>query len=154
MKISSNSSVSLIKFHWAHVHLMNLREFERKYFEWFPNYEDMLRTYASCETSATALYDGDVACCFGAVPIWKGVAEAWILTSYIVERNPISLTRGALRYFDNIATDMQLHRLQIVVDGSNLLALRWAKALKFEHEGLLKSYGPDGSDHYMLARYF
>jgi hypothetical protein len=133
---------------------MNLREFERKYFEWFPDYEDMLRTYASCETSATALYNGDVACCFGAVPVWKGVAEAWILTSYIVERNPISLTRGALRYFNKIAIDMQLHRLQIVVDDSNLLALRWAEVLKFKREGLLKGYGPDGSDHYMMARYF
>ena len=77
-----------------------------------------------------------------------------MITTHHVERNPISLTRGAMRYFNQTAIDMKLHRLQITVDNSNVLALRWANRLKFTQEGVLQGYGPNKSDHTMFARYF
>ncbi len=75
-----------------------------------------------------------------------------MLTSYKVETNPVALTRGAIRYFNTIYSDMQLHRLQIVVDCRNNVAIRWARALKFAEEGTMRGYGPDGTDHIMFAR--
>jgi hypothetical protein len=152
--ISTNYRVNFIPFHWAHVHMMDLRPFEKQYFEWFDDYNETLKMFASYGNCYTALHNGNVACCFGAVPLNRGTAEGWMLTSYIVESNPISLTRGARRYINKIAIDMQLHRLQFVVDNSNVLAIRWTKALGFTEEGLMKNYGPDKSDHFMFARYF
>jgi RimJ/RimL family protein N-acetyltransferase len=59
-----------------------------------------------------------------------------------------------MRYINKIAIDMELHRLQFVIDESNFLAIRWAKALGFVEEGLMRQYGPDKSNHFMYARYF
>jgi len=150
--ITNHSGVSVVPFHWAHVRMMDLRPFEQMYFEQFPDYDMRLKTMAQHEHSYTALLRGEIACCWGAVPLWSGVAEAWMLTSYKVETNPVALTRGAIRYFNTIYSDMQLHRLQIVVDCRNNVAIRWARALKFAEEGTMRGYGPDGADHIMFAR--
>ena len=150
--ITNHSSVSVVPFHWAHVRMMDLRPFEQMYFQQFPDYDVRLKLMGQHKHSYTALVRGEIACCWGAMPIWEGVAEAWLLTSYKVETNPIALTRGAIRYFNIIYSDMQLHRLQIVVDCRNTIAMRWARALKFTEEGTMRGYGPDGADHIMFAR--
>ena len=150
--ITNNRAVTVVPFHWAHVKLMRLRPFEQEYFKNFPDYIDRVKAFGSHEHSYSALYQGEIACCWGAYPIWDGVAEGWLLTSYQVETSPITITRGALRYFNIIYSDMQLHRLQIVVDCRNTIAMRWARALKFAEEGVLRGYGPDGADHVMFAR--
>lgn len=152
--ITTNSSVVIVPFHWAHVHMMDLRPFEKQYFEWFDDYNEYLKFYATQPYSYSALLNGEIACCWGINTVFPHVGEGWLLTSYLVERNPISLTRSAARYISQTAIKMKLHRLQFVVDDSNLLAKRWAEALKFEREGLLKQYGPDKSDHIMYARYY
>ena len=151
---SSNSKVKFIPFHWAHPHHMDLRPFEREHFDLVPNYDEQLKWNAMQPHSYTALYEGKMACCFGFNQLWSGVAEGWLLTTYLVESNPISLTRGAFRVFNHVASELQLHRLQLVVDGRNELAIRWANALRFKEEGCLVGYGPDGSNHYMFARQY
>ena len=151
---SSNKDVTIIPFHWAHPYHMDLRKFEREYFKMLPDYDDRLKMFASGPHSYTALYKGEMACCWGFTEMWSGVAEGWLLTTPLVEINPISLTRGAIRIFNHIAIEMKLHRLQLVVDERNDLAIRWANALKFKPEGCLVGYGPDGSNHVMYARHY
>jgi len=133
---------------------MDLRAFEREYFEMMPDYSDRLRAFANQPYAYTALYKGDMACCFGFSELWNGVAEGWMLTTPLVAINPISLTRGAIRIFNHVAIEMKLHRLQLVVDERNELAMHWASALKFTQEGRMVGYGPNGSDHIMFARYY
>jgi|DEB0MinimDraft_3_1074331.scaffolds.fasta_scaffold00946_11 hypothetical protein len=150
--ITANSGVTVVPFHWGHVAMMDLRWFERNYFRCLPDYKQRLQQYSQYPHCYSALYRGKVACCWGVVPVWGGVAEAWLLTSDIVSIAPVSLTRGAMRYFDTIVDQMRLFRLQIVVDSRNTLAIRWAEVLHFVREGTLKSFGPDGADYYMYAR--
>ena len=133
---------------------MDLREFERNYFKTMPDYAERLKVFASQPHCYTALVDGEMACCWGFSYLWNGVAEGWLLTSDIVERNPISLTRGAIRVFNHVAIDLKLHRLQLVVDERNELAMRWANALRFKEEGRMVGYGPDGSTQVMFARHY
>ena len=147
---SNNSSVIFVPFHWAHPLHMDLRPFERAHFDDVPDYVERLKTFEGY----TAMHAGEMACCFGVNELWPGVAEAWMLTTNLVERNPISLTRGAIRYFNHIAIDKQLHRLQITVDTRNTLAIHWAKMLKFKTEGVMQYYGPNQNDYVMFARYY
>ena len=133
---------------------MDLRPFERDYFKNMPDYAERLKVFGAQPYCYTALYDGEMACCWGFSELWNGVAEGWLLTTPIVERNPISLTRGAIRVFNHVASEMKLHRLQLVVDERNELAIHWASALKFKQEGRLVGYGPDGSTHVMYARQY
>lgn len=154
MTYSNNPSVRLVPFHWAHPLSMDLREHDKAHFRNMPDYIERLKAFQEMKTAYTAVCGKNMACCFGVTSLWVGVAEAWMLTTYHVERNPISLTRGAMRYFNQVAIDMQLHRLQITVDNSNVLALRWANALQFKQEGVLRGYGPNKSDHTMFARLY
>lgn len=152
--IVSHSGVSIVPFHWAHPHMMDLRSFERELFQKLPNYNEMLKAYSDTGLACTALLNGSVACCFGVYQFWPGAAEAWMLTSNLVETHAVALTRGARRYFNQVATELQLKRLQITVNSRNIVAIRWAEALKFEREALLRQYGPGGVDYFMYARIY
>jgi len=46
-----------------------------------------------------------------------------------------------------------LWRIQASVSASDTKALRFASWLGFEDEGLMKKYGPDGSDYRRVARF-
>jgi RimJ/RimL family protein N-acetyltransferase len=48
----------------------------------------------------------------------------------------------------------KIKRLQTSVKADSKLALRFAEWLGLKQEGLMKNYGPDGSDYYRYARIF
>lgn len=151
---SSNPDFVFVPFHWAHPHHMNLRHYDAKCFDEVPNYADILKLYAEQPHAYTGIYKGKMVCSFGSVQVWPGVAEMWLLTDYLVESIPISLTKAAIRYHNHIAIELQLHRLHMTVEVDNSFAVRWASALKFTREGLLTKYGAAGQDYFMYARYF
>jgi hypothetical protein len=146
-------SVSIVPFTWHHVAAMDLRKDETVYMQTIDDYIARAKAYQDIGPCYTAIVEREgVAISWGFIPYWTGVWEVWMLTSYLVERYPIALIRGAQRYFDQIESDLQAHRLQITVKSSNRPAVRFAEALKFKREGVLKAYGPDGSDYLMCAR--
>ena len=151
---SSNKDATIVPFHWTHPYSMDLREFDKKPFKDVPNYDELLKMYGQQPHAYTVLYQTEMICSFGAIKLWPGNAEVWLLTSYQFERVPISATRTAMRYFNHIAIDLRLHRLQMTVEADNLFAVRWASAVKFTNEGLMRGYGPVGQDYFMFARYF
>jgi hypothetical protein len=150
--ISDNQRSAIIPFFWGHALSLELRDFEKDYFVHVPDYMDRLRMYATNGSALTALVDGVPTVCWGEIPLWNGVSEFWMLGSHRLNDAPLSVSRGAMRYFNRIAVEKKLHRLQITVDMRNDVALKWAKWLKFRPEGVLRRYGPDGSDHMMFAR--
>ena len=56
-------------------------------------------------------------------------------------------------YYANIFDDYDLKRLQITVSYHNNTAYKFAKSLYFKKEGVLKKYGPEGADYFMMARF-
>ena len=152
--VSTHPGVNIVDFSVRHLSGMTLRPQSRISFDHIPNYPDKLRAVEHTKWSHTAVVTGDIVCCFGVIELWPGLGEAWMLTSDKVKRYPISLTRGARRYFDAAARDLQLRRLQITTNVNDELAVRWANRLNFTQEGLLRRYGPDGSDHFMHSRMY
>lgn len=145
--------VDVVPFTWHHVAAMDLRPDELGHFASIKDYIERCKIYTTRGPCFTAIVEGEgVAMCWGFIPYWQGVWEAWALTSYLVERHPIATIRRAQSVFDQIESDLQAHRLQITVKASNKTSLRFAEALRFKQEGVLNSYGPDGSDYIMLAR--
>jgi hypothetical protein len=145
--------VDVVPFTWHHVAAMDLRPDELGHFASIKDYIARSKIYTQRGPCFSAIVEGEgVAMCWGFLPYWQGVWEAWALTSYLVERHPIATIRRAQSVFNQIESDLQAHRLQITVKASNQLSLRFAEALKFKREGVLTSYGPDGSDYIMLAR--
>jgi hypothetical protein len=152
--ITTNKQIQIVPFHWAHPYAADLRSFDREAFEYLPNYREMLQAFQAEGNALTALWRGRIIACWGYNKMWPGVAEAWLITSVDFVSLSVTVTRAAIRYFNKIAIQDQLKRLQITVNTENELAMRWAVALKFEKEGLLRNYGPSGSDHMMFAKVY
>lgn len=103
--------------------------------------------------AVTAFLRGKPVVCFGVIPVWNGVAEAWFIADDIARGEPLALTRMTRRFLDIAEISLRLHRLQITVRTTHKQAIAWAKALKFENEGTMRKYGPDGVDYFFMARY-
>jgi len=153
-EITNNRQVQIVPFHWAHPYAMDLREFDKRAFDNIPNYQDMLKAFQAEGGACTALWRGKIVACWGCNNMWPGVSEAWLITSVEIVSLASTLTRATIRYFDKIATEDKLKRLQITVDVENELAMRWAKMLKFTPEGVMRKYGAGGIDHMMFARIY
>lgn len=144
--------LEIVPFHPMHVALMELRQQERIYIEHLPDWDTRLRYMQVNGASFTALADGQVGASWGVIPMWAGVAEFWMLTSTLVEKHPTVCARVARTVIDSFATSEGSRRVQIAVNASDPRALRFADFLQFEREGVLRAYGPDGSDYIMMAR--
>jgi len=149
-------NVKVIPFEWYHVEAMDLRQQERDYFALVPNYRNHLKMQKQAGPCFTAIVEGEgIACSWGFVPIWPGLVECWLITSTIVEKS-FGYKRRVLsvgkHIIDEIEIGLQAHRLQMTINPRFLYAIRYAKALNFTQESVLKAYGPDGSDYFMFAR--
>lgn len=84
----------------------------------------------------------------GFYPQWDGRAIVWALVSGDAGRHFVSLHRAVLRSFE-------LHpfrRIETCVLKGFAEGCRWAEMLGFQREGLMRAYGPDGSDFHLYAR--
>ncbi len=143
----------IVPFAWWHLKMMDLREADRSYFPRFEDYLAYMRR-ATPTHAYTGMYRGDMVMAFGLEPKWPGVAECWMMTARQIEGCATTFTRSSMRFFDHAATTLGLRRCQITVCPTNDHAMRWAAALRFEREGLMRGYAPTGADHWMMSRMF
>jgi hypothetical protein len=108
---------------------------------------------AAIGPSITGFFNLQPVVCFGFVPIWDGVAEAWMIADDKARTKPLWITKSAKRFFDIAQISYNLHRIQISVRTADKRAHKWALCLGFQEEGRMRGYGPDGADHYIMARY-
>ncbi len=88
----------------------------------------------------------------GITPIWKGVAEVWSMTSERVRECPIAFHRLVLSMIDQYQHTLGLHRVYMHVKFGFHEGVRWANALGFKCEGLMKKMAQDGSDILLFGR--
>lgn len=89
---------------------------------------------------------------FGFVPIWNGVCETWLMPDEKVRTIPYTLTKIGKRVMDIATISMGLHRIQLTVRTTDKRAEKWAYAIGFEKEALMRKYGADGVDYFLMAR--
>lgn len=76
----------------------------------------------------------------GIVVMWKGVGEAWALTSPLVRQYPIFFTRTIRNYLNGLIITHKFERVQSVVQKDYEMAIRWIEALGFKPEGEMPKY--------------
>jgi len=86
--------------------------------------------------------------------IWGNVAEGWFIAKNDVWNYPITIAKAVKQNIDYLATSNNIKRLQTAVRSDFGIGIRFAKWLGFTNEGLMKSYGFDGNDHYRFARIY
>lgn len=144
--------ITYMPFHPAHLEMIDPAEFGRMSAAQLREWKELIIAQAQNGTAITAYLHGKPMACFGFLPMWTGVAEMWLLIEERGRKYGKSLTRAALVVRDYAVLSNNLHRLQITVRSADIRAMRWAQAIGFEQEAVLRRYGPDQSDFYIFAR--
>lgn len=143
----------IVPFSPYHLDLCALNPFDKKMLRDIPDFKKRIEALSENSYAFTAMSEGEIYAMFGVYPMWKGVAEAWLIPSAIVNRRTITFHRASLVFFDYAMAKLELKRLQFTVHSANVPADMWAKRCYFEFEGKLKFYGPDKANYKMYARY-
>lgn len=148
----SNRGESIVKFQGSHLRKLRLREPEVSYTATDPEFFDYLERIAAPEMSWTGMYRGSPRCCFGIRPVYKTVGEAWLIVDKDIADHTISVVRFARKIFATFLDDGGFHRIQAGVMADNDTALRFAKTLGFEVEGIMRNYGSPGASCFLMSR--
>lgn len=102
----------------------------------------------------TLVRDGRVLGCGGALAMWDGVAEAWVVVrADATEGERRTLARYLRRGAPRMVRDLGLRRLQATVVVAHDRGRQLAEWMGMRPEGMMLRYGPDkdGSDHVRYA---
>ena len=99
---------------------------------------------------AYTLTNGEIIGCGGILPLWKGVGEAWVISSPQVEKHPIAFARTIWRKLFELIDSMGLERVQSLVDAEHKVSMVWVERMGFKQEGLMRKY-MDGRDFIRYA---
>jgi hypothetical protein len=102
--------------------------------------------------SFTALVNNKPIAAGGMYLLWDGVAEGWVMATKDIWEYRITMARNFKEKFDILVKTSKVKRIQTNVKANFKLGHRFAEWLGFEKEGLMKYYGPDGSDYIRYAR--
>ena len=100
-----------------------------------------------------SLFDQDEVIGIGGIHnIWDHVGEAWLLLGKDAVTKPTSVARHTAYMFDYLQEEFDYKRIQASIAVTDKTAKRFAEWLGFQNEGVMKKYGPDGTDYYRYAR--
>lgn len=88
----------------------------------------------------------------GIRPFYKGVGEAWIVCSQVIENYKRELLYYSKMYMEIIMKEGDFHRAQVTIKADWYKAIAFIEKIGFKREGLMCKYGPDESDYYLYAR--
>jgi len=84
--------------------------------------------------------------------LWENVAEGWVMATNEVWNYKLGMARHFKKKTDVLIETNKIKRLQTSVKADFWHGQKFAKWMGFEKEGLMKHYGPDGSDYIRYAR--
>src|SRR5215472_12039856 len=98
--------------------------------------------------------DYQVLGCAGLRPLWGGAYEGWIHSKdfHTFNRHKIFVIRFIVKYLKFIMDQPDTRRIQAVIHSEDVRARAFVRFLGFKAEGVMKKYGPDGSNFIMYAR--
>lgn len=98
------------------------------------------------------LSDGTPIAIFGGTETVKGIFSAWGILSDLCTKYPKELSQNALHLIEFLFEKKEVRRVQITVRTDYPPGKRWAEFLGFECEGVMKKYGFDNTDYWLMAR--
>lgn len=102
--------------------------------------------------ATSVFYQGKPMVCYGIMPMFHGTGEMWAL----FDRDMVSgVSHTVLKLSKALIDDMMKtdwHRIQATVLSTDTQAIKYAKFLGMDEEGLLRSLDGNKNDYYMFAR--
>jgi len=147
-------SVKIIPFENKHAEYILSQNLNSKFLELRPEHKKYAYFLKQFGMSFTGIVNNTPIAAGGVFPLWDGVAEGWVLGTDQMHKYPITIARVIKHRTEIMCKNNLFKRLQTSVKADCEIAIRFAKWLGFKPEGLMKHYGPDGSDYYRFARIF
>jgi len=110
--------------------------------------------FAMAGLSFTLLDNNVPICSGGIIPTWLGNAQGWVISSKRIFKNKIKAARLIKERTDLLCANNKIWRLQTAVKANFNTGIRFAEFLGFNKEGLMRGYGPDKTDYYLMARIY
>ena len=86
--------------------------------------------------------------------LWQGVAEGWVLANQNIYDVKFLAAKEIKKRTDLLCKKNKINRLQTSVKAEFKTGVRFANWLGLEPEGLMRKYGPDGSDYLRMAKIY
>jgi len=102
----------------------------------------------------TILRDGKPVCALVAVQVWPTVFEVSAAVSEDARKFFATIHRSTVEVLSRVAEGTKAHRMQMTVKADFKKGCRWAEALGFEVETVLKHYGPEAEDFLLYRRLY
>lgn len=150
--LKTPDGVAIIKFHGKHLRQIEMREPELSWSRWDPEFLDNIERMVDPNASWTAVHRGKVLLSFGIRTMTRNVGEAWLMPGKDISRYSISVVRCARKLFDDLLENKGFCRIQVGVMLDNDIALRFAKSLGFEVEGIMRNFGSPGASCALMSR--
>ena len=148
------SKVEIVPFENKHSQYILSQPLNSKFLELRPEHKKYAYFLKEVGLSFTGLVNNRPIAAGGVFPLWEGVAEGWVLATQDIHQYPITFARVIKHRTDMMCKNNFIKRLQTSVKADCDIAIRFAKWMGLRPEGLMKGYGPDGSDYFRFARIF
>ena len=90
----------------------------------------------------------------GIIILWEGVCEGWVMANHNIFNIKFLACKEIKKRTDDLCKKNNIKRLQTTVKYDFKPGLRFADWLGLKPEGIMKKYGPDGSDYYRMAKIY
>jgi len=144
--------ISIVPFKSAHAEYILSQELNDKKLELSPQHKKYAMYLEYDNASFTAFVDGKPIAAGGIFILWENVAEGWVLATNKIWNHKLTMAKIFKKRTDVLIKENKIKRLQTAVKADFELGHKFAKFLGLETEGLMKHYGPDGSDYIRYAR--
>jgi hypothetical protein len=105
------------------------------------------------QASLSLIKDDKYLAAFGLYALHPTAAQAWMLVNPDYRHTYAkTILRHAQEELERWQISEGFNRVQITIEFVNAGFVRWSKLLGFEMEGLMRCYGQDGQDHFLMAR--
>jgi len=119
----------------------------------FVLWDNVAEMYLEYENASfTAIVNGKPIAAGGIFILWDNVAEGWVLATSEIWNYKLTMAKIFKKRTDVLVKENKIKRLQTAVKADFELGHKFAQFLGLEKEGLMKHYGPDGSDYIRYAR--
>jgi len=125
------------------------RHFDALTFMNFPKPELVAKRFTGGPAYTIVASEGLVAS-GGILPLWKGVGEAWVVTSELVDTYPLLFAKTVWRKLYEIIDGNGIERVQTTIHKDFIVSQKWAERMGFKNEGLMRKY-LGGEDYYRYA---
>jgi len=92
------------------------------------------------------LTEAEPIACVGALEIWPGVWQAWMVATDAFDKIGFQLTRFVRRTIMPIVTTAGAHRVQAHSAETHAVAHRWLESLGAKYEAPVPAFGRNGED--------